>query len=196
MLNKDERRCAKNIALNILFPMWYVLRGGGGKKCFCLFNVCPCYTYANIWEDEICVNSLWEALSEERYRLKLLTGQGVGHQSCNRCGQRWCKLGAERGMCEQPSASPSPPPHPLNMCHLNKYASIRVSIKPRVAKRQQSGRAMFNSVQFNSVPFNSIQFNSVQFNSIQFSSIQFISIQFSSIQFHSIQFSSIQFNLI
>lgn len=90
----------------------------------CLFG----HSYAKERENEIymCGWPREGIFSRGKAPTGIVDRLGTGHQSRNSCEQCWCKLGAEKGSCEQSSAPPSPPPTPpppLKMCHLNKLTS-------------------------------------------------------------------------
>lgn len=108
-LNKDEGRSSKNIAPNTLFPMCYVLRGGGRKKCFCLLDVCPSHSYAKLWENEIYGDSYGEAFSPEAgHRLELLTGWGVGINHATAVSSVSASSGLKRAVVSSRLLLPAP----------------------------------------------------------------------------------------
>lgn len=139
MLNKDEGRSSKKhiSKYRTSFPMCYVLRGGGRKKCFCLSDVCSCHSDAKLWENEIYVHGHGEAFSpEDRHILGLLTGWGVSINHATAVSSTGASEGLKGHLWVVVSSSqpPPPPPLPSKMCHLNKLTSIRGSILPGVAR--------------------------------------------------------------
>lgn len=107
-LNKDEGS-SKNIAPDTLFPMWYVLRGGGRRKCFCLLSVCPWHSYAKLGENEIYVDGHGKAFSPEaRRRLELLTGLGVGINHATAASSSGASSGLKRAVVSSRLLLPVP----------------------------------------------------------------------------------------
>lgn len=100
-LNKDEERSSKNIHT---YSLRYVLRGGGREKCFCFWNVRPCYSYAKWRKWDIWVQP-WGGIFWRHRQTGVFDRLGGGHQSCNSCEQSW---GLERAVLRRLLLKPPP----------------------------------------------------------------------------------------
>ncbi len=123
VLNKDEGRSSKNMALNTLFSVCACVERGWEEEmllfveCLSMLFICK---VVRKWG--VCGWSWGRIFPWGQAQTGVVDRLGRGHQSCNSCEQYWCKLTAQKGSSKQLSAPPSPccppknvPPHQIDV---------------------------------------------------------------------------------